>query len=82
MSIMTIRLPDEKHQRLKQLAHARHVSVNKLIEDFTTTALAGFDAEVRFRALALRGNPQRALSLLDRVAAAAKKSTERPRRAA
>jgi len=77
MSIMTIRLPEEKHKRLKQLALARHVSLNKLIEDFTTTALAGFDAEVRFRTMALRGNPKRALSLLDRVEAAAKKSSDR-----
>jgi HicB family len=72
MSIMTIRLPEEKHKRLKQLAHAQHVSVNKLIEDFATTALAGFDAEVRFRALASHGNPKRALSFLDRVESAAK----------
>lgn len=73
MSIMTIRLPEEKHKRLKQLAHAQHVSVNKLIEDFATTALAGFDAEVRFRALAAHGNAKRALSLLDRVDSAAGK---------
>ena len=72
MSIMTIRLPEEKHKRLKQLAHAQHVSVNKLIEDFATTALAGFDAEIHFRALAAHGNVKRALTLLDRVDAAAK----------
>jgi len=73
MSIMTIRLPEDKHKRLKQLAHAQHVSVNKLIEDFTTTALAGFDAEVHFRALAAHGNIKRALLLLDRVDSAVKK---------
>jgi len=77
MSIMTIRLPEEKHKRLKQLALAQHVSVNKLIEDFTTTALAGFDAEVRFRTMALRGNSKRASLLLDRVETVARKSSVR-----
>jgi plasmid stability protein len=77
MSIMTIRLPEEKHKRLKQLAHAQHVSVNKLIEDFATTALAGFDAEVHFRALAAHGYPKRALLLLDKVESIAKKKLKR-----
>ena len=31
MSIMTIRLPDDKHLRLKQLAKSRHLSINKLV---------------------------------------------------
>lgn len=67
MSTMTIRLPDEKHQRLKQLAKSRHLSVNKLVEELTTSALSAHDAEIRFRALALRGNPKKALVLLDRL---------------
>ena len=33
MSIMTIRLSDDKHKRLKQLAQSQHISLNKLIED-------------------------------------------------
>jgi len=65
MSTMTIRLPDDKHLRLKQLAKSRHLSINKLIEELTTSVLSAHDAEVRFRALALRGNPKKALALLD-----------------
>lgn len=67
MSTMTIRLPDDKHQRLKQLAKSRHLSINKLIEELTTSVLSAHDAEVRFRALALRGNPEKALALLGRL---------------
>ena len=67
MSTMTIRLPDDKHSRIKQLARARKISVNKLLEELATTALAGHDAEVRFRMLAARGNPAKALKILDRL---------------
>ena len=67
MSTMTIRLPDDKHLRLKQLAKSRHLSINKLVEELTTQVLSAHDAEVRFRALALRGNPKKALALLDRL---------------
>ena len=75
MSIMTIRLPEDKHKRLKQLARAQHVSVNKLIEDFTTTAyMAGLRRGGS--AFSRLGRPwkilKRALSLLDRVDSAAK----------
>ena len=67
MSTMTIRLPEDKHARIKQLARARKVSVNKLLEDLATIALVGHDAEVRFRALASRGDPAKALKILDRL---------------
>lgn len=67
MSTMTIRLPDDKHQRLKQLAKSRHLSINKLVEELTTSVLSAHDAEVRFRALALKGNPKKALALLDKL---------------
>jgi len=67
MSTMTIRLPDDKHQRLKQLAKSRHLSINKLVEELTTSLLSAHDAEVRFRALAMRGNQKKALELLDRL---------------
>ena len=49
------------------LAQHRHVSVNKLIEELSTQALAEFDSEVRFRALAARGNIDKALKLLDKL---------------
>ncbi len=67
MSTLTIRLPDEKHERLKALARANAVSVNKLIDELATVALANFDARVRFEARAARGDTQRALKLLDKL---------------
>ncbi len=67
MSTMTIRLPEDKHARIKQLARARKISVNKLLEDLATAALAVHDAELRFRALAALGNPAKALRVLDRL---------------
>jgi plasmid stability protein len=67
MATLTIRMPDDKHSRLKALAQYRHVSVNKLIEELSTQALAEFDSEVRFRALAARGDTTKGLELLDRL---------------
>ncbi len=54
MATLTIRLPDDKHQRLKALAQHRHISLNKLFEEFTTQALTEFDSESRFRVLAAK----------------------------
>lgn len=67
MATLTIRMPDGKHSRLKALAKHRRVSINKLIEEFSTQALAEFDSEVRFRALAARGDLTRGLELLDKL---------------
>ena len=67
MATLTIRLPDDKHNRLKALARYRHVSVNKLVEEFSTQALAEFDSEIRFRTLASRGDIDKGLSLLDKL---------------
>jgi hypothetical protein len=67
MATLTIRLSDEKHARLRQLAQRRRISVNKLIDELSTVALAEFDAETRFRARAALGSPQEALRLLDDI---------------
>ena len=67
MATMTIRIPDDKHSRLKALARYRHVSVNKLVEELSTQALAEFYSEVRFRALAARGDVAKGLKLLDKL---------------
>lgn len=65
MATLTIRLSDEKHARLRQLAERREVSVNKLIDELATVALAEFDAETRFRTRAALGSPEEALRLLE-----------------
>ncbi len=67
MATLTIRIPDDKHSRLKGLAQHRHVSVNKLIEELSTQAIAEFDSEVRFHALAASGNIDKGLKLLDKL---------------
>lgn len=70
MGTLTIRMPDVTHERLKQLAKSRNVSVNKLIEEFSTAALAEFDIETRFIARAAKGKVKTGLALLQKVDAA------------
>jgi predicted DNA-binding protein len=67
MATLTIRLPEEKYTRLKELAHFRGVSVNKLIEELSTIALAEFDTYTRFKAIAAKGNPQEGLRILAKL---------------
>lgn len=49
MAALTVRLPDDKHLRLKALAKSRGTPLNRLIDEMTTLMLAEFDAETRFR---------------------------------
>lgn len=67
MANLTIRLPDDKHTRLKQLAQTRGISINKLIEELSTIALAEFDAYTRFEAMAATGNPEKGLKILAKL---------------
>lgn len=67
MSTLTIRLPDEKHARLRQLAKHRDISVNKLMEELATISIVEFDAEIRFRAIAGRGSVEKGLTVLDQT---------------
>ena len=55
MGALTVRLPDDKHQRLKALAKTRGTPLNRLIDEMTTLMLAEFDAETRFRLRAQNG---------------------------
>jgi len=67
MATLTIRLPDDKHARLKEIARSRGISINKLIEELSTIALADNDAYTRFQAIAANGNPDRGLELLAKL---------------
>ncbi|MDY0301990.1 MAG: hypothetical protein RBQ99_10445 [Trichlorobacter sp.] len=69
MSALTLRLTDEKHMRLKELAQKRGQSVNRLLDEVTTVLLAELDAETRFRLRAKRGSGKKAqgLKLLDKA---------------
>ncbi len=70
MSALTLRLPDDKHARLRALAQSRGTSVNRLLDEVTTLLLAEFDAETSFRLRAERGagKAERGLYLLDKAA--------------
>lgn len=81
MSTLTIRLPDDKHARLRQLAKHREISVNKLIEELATIIIAEFDAETRFRALASKGSAKEGLAILDKLDRHSR-SADSPRQAA
>jgi predicted DNA-binding ribbon-helix-helix protein len=67
MSTITLRLPDTQHERLKDLAAAKGVSLNKLLEELTARVIAEADTEVRFRARAARGNAAEGLRILERL---------------
>ena len=66
MGALSFRLPDTKHQRLKELAKRKGVSINYLLEEATTLMLAEFDLKTQFelRASCGQGKEQRGLELL------------------
>lgn len=85
MSALIIRIPEEKRERLKQVARARQLSVNKLIEELATLLIVEHDAETRFRLRAARGRgrTERGLALLAKAGArpaAGKKRSRSPAR--
>jgi predicted transcriptional regulator len=67
MSTLTIRLPDAKHERLKDLARSKRVSVNKLFEEWATIALVQQEALVSYELSKSRGDRARGLQLLDQL---------------
>ncbi|MDK4706185.1 toxin-antitoxin system HicB family antitoxin [Rhizobium sp. CNPSo 4062] len=67
MSTLTIRLPNDQHERLKALAASRGTSLNRLFEELTTRALTEFDAETRFRLRAAKGDRTRGLDILEKL---------------
>ncbi len=67
MSTLTLRLPDDKHDRLRRLAKHQNISLNKLFEEFATIALAEFDAYTCFQARAAAGSRKEGLRILDKL---------------
>ena len=67
MGTLTIRLPDEQHNRLKDLAAYKHQSLNKLFEEISTRMIVEFDTETRFKSLAAQGDVEEGLQLLDKL---------------
>ncbi len=67
MSVLTLRLPEDKHERLRQLARHRNISLDKLFEELATAVISEFDAETRFSARAAAGSRQKGFELLARL---------------
>jgi hypothetical protein len=67
MSTLTIRIPEGKHARLRNLARARGISVNRLIDELATIALAEHDTKIRFRTSAASGSKEVGLALLNKL---------------
>ena len=67
MSTLTVRLPDDKHSRLKLLAKQRGISLNRLMDELATMALTEFDAFTRFEIRAAKGSAARGIELLNKL---------------
>lgn len=67
MSTLTLRIPDAKYERLKNYAKSKEISLNKLFDEFATIALTQYDAQVRFKMMAAKGDKKRGLVLLDKI---------------
>jgi predicted DNA-binding ribbon-helix-helix protein len=67
MATLTIHLPDDVHERLRQLAKSRKLSVNKLIEELVDRSAGRIRCRNTIRVRAARGNPEAGLHLWDRL---------------
>lgn len=67
MNTLTIRIPDDLANRLKNTAQARGISVNKLITEISVQALTAYDAETRFKTMAVDADIPAALMVLDKL---------------
>lgn len=67
MSTLTVRLPENKHQRLKVMAKQRGISLNKLMDEMATVAICEHDTYTRFQLRAASGAAAEGLRLLDKL---------------
>ena len=67
MTTLSIRLPDDMAERLKDIAKVREISLNKLMFELSVQALAEDEAKQRFLAAQIRGGKNRALQMLDEL---------------
>ena len=66
MSVVTVRLPEDQHQRLKAMAQARGMSLNKLFAQLTAQALTENDIAFRYRRMSAMGSAAQGLELLEK----------------
>ncbi|WP_415880053.1 ribbon-helix-helix protein, CopG family [Methylomonas sp. TEB] len=67
MTTLSIRLPEDMAERLREIAKVRGISLNKLMFEFSVQALAEDEAKQRFTAAQVRGNAKQALKMLDEL---------------
>lgn len=67
MSTLTLRISDTKHERLKNLARTKQISMNKLFDEWATIALAQQDAQANYFSRKQRGDIAAGLSVLDKL---------------
>ncbi len=67
MTTLSVRIPDDMAEKLKSIAKVRDISVNKLMFELSVQVVAEEEAKQRFIAAQLRGNPKRAIQLLDEL---------------
>lgn len=77
MSTLTMRLPEDKHERLRELARQQGVSINQLMDELSTMALTQHDTEMRFHSLAATGSPRTGLRILEKLGRLHGKSSAR-----
>lgn len=75
MTTMTVDLPDSLFFELEQAAASRHVSTESLPVELTWHDLKEIKSEQHLRERAARGNPERGLSLLDKIAQRSQQTT-------
>lgn len=68
MTTMTVDLPDTLFVELEQAATSRHISIESLLIEMARQNLKESKAMQHFRERAARGNPERGLSLLEKIA--------------
>jgi len=68
MTTMTFDLPDTLFFELEQVATLQHVSIEALLVEMVRHNLKEIKVRQHFRERAARGNPERGLSLLDKIA--------------
>jgi len=67
MATLTVRLPDDKHNRLRIMAKQRGISLNRLMDELATTAITEFDTSTRFKIRSTQGSRKKGLRLLDKL---------------
>jgi len=62
-----VELAEETHRGLKAAADRRGMSIDQLIREMSEAAVASFEAEMKFREMAARGDRKRGLEILDKL---------------